>query len=86
MPLVLVTDRLCLCLSLFSTTTTSGHLNLIELSTGTAKSKFKAHGGIVNGNETSGIVRDVVSFGESELPDTWRVISVGYDGRIQISR
>jgi len=60
-------------------------LNLIDLS-GAIKSKFKAHGGIVNGQETSGIVRDVVAFGEADRPESWRVVSVGYDGRVQISR
>ena len=66
------------------TTTTSGHLNLIDL-TGSIKSKFRAHGGTSNGTELSGIVRDVAMLGSADRPDSWRAVSVGYDGRIQIS-
>lgn len=68
-----------------STTTTTGYLNLIDL-TGAVKSKFRAHGGTKDGTELSGIVRDVAMLGSAGGPDGWRAVSVGYDGRIQISK
>lgn len=66
-------------------TTTTGHLILLDLH-GKTHSRLKVHGGIINGQEISGVVRDVAMVGEADKPETWRVVSVGYDGRVRISR
>jgi hypothetical protein len=71
--------------SMYRTTTTSGNLNLIDL-TGQVRSRLKVHGGMSNGQEASGVVRDVAVTGQADDADSWRFVSVGYDGKVQVSK
>lgn len=72
------------------TTTTTGHLNLIDLN-GKIRSKLKVHGEMLNGMTTSNIIRDLevverpVGEGEGHGGPGWQVISVGYDSTIKLS-
>lgn len=65
-----------------STTSPTGHLNLISLTEGT-RSSVKIHGATDLGQASSEVVRDCKVVQEG---DDWEVVSVGYDRRVRISR
>jgi hypothetical protein len=67
-----------------SSTTVTGHLTLVDLA-GKVRAKLKAHGGLVNGAQSSEVIRDLAIVDTTEHDGRWRVVSVGYDGRVVVT-